>query len=38
MERRERLYEGKAKQLYRTADPDLRIQHVAADRDMVIAA
>jgi phosphoribosylaminoimidazole-succinocarboxamide synthase len=27
MERRELLYEGKAKQVYRTADPDLLIRH-----------
>jgi phosphoribosylaminoimidazole-succinocarboxamide synthase len=31
MERRELLYEGKAKQVYRTADPDLLIQHFKDD-------
>ena len=27
MDQRELLYEGKAKQVYRTSDPDLLIQH-----------
>jgi phosphoribosylaminoimidazole-succinocarboxamide synthase len=31
MERRELLYEGKAKQVYATADPDLLIQHFKDD-------
>ncbi len=31
MERRELLYEGKAKQVYRTADPDLLIQYFKDD-------
>jgi phosphoribosylaminoimidazole-succinocarboxamide synthase len=31
MERRELLYEGKAKQVYRTTDPDLLIQHFKDD-------
>jgi phosphoribosylaminoimidazole-succinocarboxamide synthase len=31
MERRELLYEGKAKQVYRTDDPDLLIQHFKDD-------
>ena len=31
MERRELLYEGKAKQVYRTSDPDLLIQHFKDD-------
>jgi len=31
MERRELLYEGKAKQVFRTADPDLLIQHFKDD-------
>jgi len=31
MERRELIYEGKAKQVYRTADPDLLIQHFKDD-------
>jgi phosphoribosylaminoimidazole-succinocarboxamide synthase len=31
MERRELLYEGKAKQVYRTPDPDLLIQHFKDD-------
>ena len=31
MERRELLYEGKAKQVYRTADPDLLLQHFKDD-------
>jgi phosphoribosylaminoimidazole-succinocarboxamide synthase len=31
MERRELLYEGKAKQIYRTDDPDLLIQHFKDD-------
>jgi len=31
MERRELLYEGKAKQVYRTADPDFLVQHFKDD-------
>jgi phosphoribosylaminoimidazole-succinocarboxamide synthase len=31
MERRELIYEGKAKQVFRTADPDLLIQHFKDD-------
>src|SRR5438552_2742337 len=31
MEQRELLYEGKAKQIYRTSDPDLLIQHFKDD-------
>ena len=31
MEQRELLYEGKAKQVYRTSDPDLLIQHFKDD-------
>jgi phosphoribosylaminoimidazole-succinocarboxamide synthase len=31
MERRELVYEGKAKQVYRTSDPDLLIQHFKDD-------
>src|SRR5258705_11502109 len=31
MERRELIYEGKAKQVYRTADPDLLVQHFKDD-------
>ncbi len=31
MERRELIYEGKAKQIYRTSDPDLLIQHFKDD-------
>src|ERR1700758_2791211 len=31
MDRRELIYEGKAKQVYRTSDPDLLIQHFKDD-------
>src|SRR5438552_18562306 len=31
MEQRELLYEGKAKQIYRTSDPDVLIQHFKDD-------
>ena len=31
MERLELLYEGKAKQVYKTSDPDLLIQHFKED-------